>query len=64
MHEKILSMNGKISAMDEIIISMDKNVIHGSKCYPWIKVSSMEKIMDNFFICGCHPLMKSTNKGD
>ena len=26
--------------------------------YPLIKKSSMEKIMDNFFIGGCHPWMK------
>ena len=53
--------------MDENIISMDKIFIRQKhpwmeKSYPWIKVSSMEKMMDNFFICGCHPWMKSTDK--
>ena len=31
------------------------------KSYPWIKVPSMEKMMDNLFICWCNPWMKSTD---
>ena len=49
MDGKILSMDWKISSMDEIILSMDK-------------VFSVEKIMDDLFICGYHPWIKSTDK--
>ena len=53
--------------MDEKLISVDEisiyKIIHGQKkSYPWIKVSSLGKMMDNFFICGCHPWMRRSNK--
>ena len=62
-------MTNKSSIQDEKILSIDKSFIsqkHSSteKSYPWIKVSPMEKIMDGFFICGCNPWMKSTDKDD
>ena len=51
------------------ILSMDENFIHQKdpwmeNSYPWINVSSMAKMTENFFICVCHPWMKSTNKVD
>ena len=55
-------MNEKILSMDKIFIRQKHPCIE--KSYPWIKVSSIEKIMDNFLICGFHPWMKSTNKDD
>ena len=53
--------------MDEKLISVDKisiyKIIHGQKkSYPRIKVLSMGKMMDDFFICGCHPWMRRSNK--
>ena len=50
-------------------MSKDKIVIHQNhpwmeKSYPWIKVSFMEKMMDNFYICGSHPWIKGTDKDD
>ena len=58
-----------IPFMDEKILSMDKIFICQKhpwmqKSYPWIKVSSMEKIMVNFFIYGFSPWMKSSGKDD
>ena len=55
--------------MDEKILSMDKIFIDKKhpwmeKSCPWIEVSSMEKMMDNYFICGCHPRIKSIDKDD
>ena len=48
---------------------MDKIYIHHNhrktkEFYPWIKVSSMQNMMDDFSICGYHPWMKSTYKED
>ena len=53
--------------MDDNILFMDKIFIIQNhpwmeKSYPWIKVSSLDKMMDNFFICGCHPWIKSKDK--
>ena len=57
---------------DKLKFHHGKNFIHGNnfhplksldeKSYPWIKVSSMKKMKDDFFICGCRPWMKSTDK--
>ena len=49
--------------MDEKILSIDEIFIcqkhpWTEKSYPWIKMSSIEKIMDNFCICGCHRWIK------
>ena len=52
MDGKILSMDGKFSSMDKIVLSMGKSVTHG------------KKMMDDLFICGCHPWIKSTDKDD
>ena len=53
--------------MDEKNLSMNKIFICQKqqwmeKYSPWMKVSSMEKMGDNFSICGCHRWMKNTNK--
>ena len=52
--------------MKKFYPQIDRIIIHQKyawmeKSYSWIKVSSMEKMMDNFFICGCHPWMKINN---
>ena len=55
--------------MDEKILSMDKVFIPQNhpwmeKSYPEMKVSSMEKIMDNIFMHRFYPWMKNTNEDD
>ena len=55
--------------MDEKILSMDKVCIRQNhpwveKYYPEMKMSPMEKIMDNIFMHGFYPWMKNTNKDD
>ena len=56
----MLSTDEKILSMDKIFTCQKHPWIE--KSYPWIKVSSIEKIMDNLFICGCHTWMKSNDK--
>ena len=52
-------MDGKLISVDKILIC---KIIHGQKkSYPWIKVSSMGKMMDDFFNGGCHPLLRRSN---
>jgi len=51
-HEKILSMDGKISSVDKIILSMDKSA------------TCRKKMMDNLFIHGCYPWIESIDKDD
>lgn len=41
---------------------MDKILIHQN--HPWIKVSSMKELMNDFFISGCHPWIKIINKDE
>ena len=48
--------------MDKIFICQKHPCMEIS--YPWIKVSSMKKMMDKLFICGYHPWMKSMDKKD
>ena len=61
---KISSISDKILPIDKIFIRQNHPWM--KKSYPWIKVSSMEKMMDDFFIRGWlfHPWMKSTDKVD
>ena len=66
-HPKTLQM--KIPSKGDKILSMDKIFIHRNhpwmeNSYPWIKVTSMEKVMNDLFICGCYTWMKSIDKDD
>ena len=53
-------MAEKISSMNKIFSCQKHPWIE--KSYPWIKVSFLEKMTDGFFICGCYPWMKITDK--